>query len=75
MFALNNLSDLQGVSKTEIPIFSSTISLEHTDGKPKWTPIYQSSMTGSAVAAVSIAMTILYENEGKNGRRFSRLTI
>ena len=43
------------------------------DGKQKWTPIYQSSMTGSAVAAVSIAMTILYENEGKNGRRFSRL--
>lgn len=70
MCALNNLSNLQGASKTKIPIH-----IDCLDGKPKWTPIYQSSMTGSAVAAVSIAMTILYENEGKNGRRFSRLTI
>ena len=67
MFSLNDLSDLQGVSKTEIPIFSSIISLEHTDGKSKWTPIYQSSMTGLAVATVTIAMTILHEIEGKNG--------
>ena len=68
MCALNNLSDLKGISKTEIPVH-----IDCLDGKPKWTLIYQSSMTGSAVAAVSIAMTILYENEGKNGRRFSRL--
>ena len=62
MFALNNLSDLQGVSKTEIPVH-----IDCLDGKPKWTLIYQSFPTGSAVAAVSIAMTILHEIEGKNG--------
>lgn len=70
MFSLNDLSDLQGVSKTEIPIFSSIISLEHTDGKPKWTPIYQSSMTGLAVATVTIAMTILHEIEVKTDDDF-----
>lgn len=32
----------------------------------QWTPIYQSSRTDQAVATVSIAMTILHENEGKN---------
>mgnify|MGYP004703364301 CR=1 FL=1 len=70
MFSLNDLSDLQGASKTKIPIH-----IDCLDGKSKWTPIYQSSTTGSAVAAVSIAMTILHENEGKNGWWFSRLTI
>ena len=36
----------------------------------KWTPIYQSSMTGLAVAAVSIAMTILHEIEVKTDDDF-----
>lgn len=63
MFSLNDLSDLQGASKTKIPIH-----IDCLDGESiQWTPIYQSSMTGSAVATVSIAMTILHENEGKNG--------
>lgn len=62
MFSLNDLSDLQGASKTKIPIH-----IDCLDGESiQWTPIYQSSMTGSAVAIVSIAMTILHENEGKN---------
>lgn len=65
MFALNNLSDLQGVSKTEIPVH-----IDCLDGKPKWTLIYQSSTTGSAVAAVSIAMTILHEIEVKTDEDF-----
>lgn len=36
----NNLSNLQGVSKTEIPVH-----IDCLDGESKWTPIYQSSMT------------------------------
>ena len=63
--ALNNLSDLQGASKTKIPIH-----IDCLDGESKWTPIYQSSTTGSAVAAVSIAMTILYEIEVKTDDDF-----
>lgn len=60
--ALNNLSDLQGASKTKIPIH-----IDCLDGESiQWTPIYQSSRTDQAVATVSIAMTILHENEGKN---------
>lgn len=66
MCALNNLSDLQGVSKTEIPIH-----IDCLDGESiQWTPIYQSSMTGSAVATVSIAMTILHEIEVKTDDDF-----
>lgn len=62
MFSLNDLSDLQGVSKTEIPIH-----IDCLDGESiLWTPIYQSSRTDQAVATVSIAMTTLHENEGKN---------
>ena len=63
--ALNNLSDLQGASKPKIPIH-----IDCLDGESKWTPIYQSSTTGSAVAAVSIAMTILYEIEVKTDDDF-----
>ena len=65
MFSLNDLSDLQRASKTKIPIH-----IDCLDGKPKWTPIYQSSTTGSAVAAVSIAMTILHEIKVKTDDDF-----
>lgn len=66
MFALNNLSDLQGVSKTKIPIH-----IDCLDGESiQWTPIYQSSMTGLAVATVTIAMTILHEIEVKTDDDF-----
>lgn len=36
----------------------------------QWTPIYQSSMTGLAVATVTIAMTILHEIEVKTDDDF-----
>lgn len=66
MCALNNLSDLQGASKTKIPIH-----IDCLDGESiQWTPIYQSSRTDQAVAAVSIAMTILHEIEGKTDDDF-----
>lgn len=65
MFSLNDLSDLQGASKTKIPVH-----IDCLDGKPKWTPIYQAFRKGSAVAAVSIAMTILHEIEGKTDDDF-----
>ena len=41
------------------------------DRESKWTPIYQSSRTDQAVAAVSIAMTILHEIEVKTDDDFS----
>lgn len=67
----NDLSDLQGASKTKIPIFSSIISLKHTDKDVNSVDIHISIFyDGSAVAAVSIAMTILHENEGKTDEDF-----
>ena len=63
MCALNDLSDLQGASKTKIPIHVDCLDRVST----KLTPMYQSSRTDQAVATVTIAMTILHEIEGKNG--------
>ena len=66
MCALNNLSDLQGASKTKIPIH-----IDCLDGESiQWTPMYSSSRTDQAVAAVSRAMTILHEIEGKTDDDF-----
>ena len=64
----NDLLDMMGSQNGHPYIKNHSGRLEHTDKDVNSVDTHISIFyDGSAVAAVSIAMTILHENEGKNG--------